>query len=84
MSCVTPCMKQPHAWTFHVIHTRGREYNYAWWLLLFYASLSSSNSSMNVLHFYKVLAQYHTLKLLSSLLRSSDVIVVHTIKNINF
>ena len=40
---------------FHVIYTREHVYNYAWWLLLFYACLSGTNSSMNVLHFHRIL-----------------------------
>ena len=52
VSHVMPCVEQPHVWTFHMIHTRELMYNYAQRLLLFYASLSGTNSSMNVLNFY--------------------------------
>ena len=51
-SRVIPCIEQPRAWIFHVIHTPEQVYNYAWWLLLFYACLSiGTNNSMYVLYF---------------------------------
>ena len=46
-----------HAWNINAIYTHGCMYNYVWWLLLFYGYLSGSNSSINVLDLYEVLAQ---------------------------
>ena len=55
MSHVMPHMEQPCMWIFHAIHTHEHACNYAWWLLLLYACLSSTSSSMNVLYFYQFL-----------------------------
>ena len=54
-SSIMARVEQPCVWTFDAIHTREHMYNYQWWLLLFYVCLSGTNSSMNMLHFYRFL-----------------------------
>ena len=59
ISHVMPHVKQPHvlhAWNFHVIYMCEHEL-LCMMATAFYACLSSSNNSMDVLGFYEVLAQ---------------------------
>ena len=51
-------MEQPYMWTFYVIHTREHVCTiimHAGWLLVFYVCLSGTDSSTNLLYFYRFL-----------------------------